>query len=212
MRSPATVRCVSTASRAMNRRMISDGALEDPVDPQSRSMLLDGYGALAARGQRVRGLVAPPAADLHERRRRCVQPISEPNIFASGGLDADVVPLPRPQARLARFDDRLQRRRSSAAMTAIFCGDRLVLADRQRPTARARCAHCAARSSAPLRDARARRRAARGGRCSAWSARSSGPRPPRPIRFSFGHPHVGEPDHAVLDAAQAHERHRGAPP
>src|SRR5262249_38073883 len=68
------------------------GTLEDPVDPHVPHHLLGGHAPLAARGQRLRGLITAAAADLHQlvhdprAHFRAVQ-------LGQRRLDADVVAL-----------------------------------------------------------------------------------------------------------------------
>ncbi|CAM3627728.1 hypothetical protein NORO109296_00565 [Nocardiopsis rhodophaea] len=68
------------------------GALEDPVDAQVAEHLLGGDAAFAARGQRIRGLEAAPAPDLHEFVGDLVGHLRGPEL-GDGGFEADVVPL-----------------------------------------------------------------------------------------------------------------------
>ena len=64
--SPATARCASTASRAISRCMISVEPSKMRLMRMSRSICSAGTARLAARGERLGGLEAASAADLHQ--------------------------------------------------------------------------------------------------------------------------------------------------
>ena len=203
---PATFRCMSSASRAMNRCMTSVRALEDAVDAQSRITRSTGIGALAARGQRRRGLVAAPAAHLHG----VVDELASPRRCSTAWPSR-----PRGGCRSAPVGQQVAEvghglhREGAAAMSEIMCGRSPRAGRWACPTARARWPS--------------------GGRCPGTPCRCppSGcgiesrpslrvmsailrPLPSCPMRFSGGTRTSLKSDHRVRDGPQAHEVGSGA--
>ena len=137
-------------------------ALEDAVDAHVAQRRLDGHRLLAARLERLGGLVAAAAADLHQLVERPASPCSERVELRDRRLDADVVLLVVGQAG-GDVEHRLEAERGRGdegdlLRDGVVLADRLAPLDPLAPTTRAR-------SSSPTWRCRRRSRAARGGRC-----------------------------------------------
>ncbi len=161
-RSPATSQVL--VDRLAGDEQVHDlgRALEDPVDPQSRSSCSTGHRPLAAGRQRRRRLVAAAAADLQQ----FVGDPPGPSRWSTAWrrrLDPDVVASPR---RPSRWPGRASTpgRRRSRRCTAILCATASCL-----PTGRPHCTRSADHSrhdlEAPLAARRRTSPAARAGRC-----------------------------------------------
>ena len=134
---PAALRCGSIASRARNRPHDLARSLEDRVDAHVAHEPLDRIRVLTAPFQRVRGLVASAAQDLLRLVGRCPTPprcrTSWPwpprrGCRSSCGRPAPTSGRSSPRRRIVSTD------MPCAILSAIGA----VLADRSRPTARAR--------------------------------------------------------------------------
>ncbi|GAA3295333.1 hypothetical protein GCM10020295_22250 [Streptomyces cinereospinus] len=177
------------------------GALEDAVDAQVPQHLLGGHRPLPARPQRLGGLEAAAAADLHQfvghqaGHLRAVQ-------LGEGGLDADVVAV--LVGHLGRQVHHGLQREGGGRDEGDLGADRLVQGDRFAPLL-AGGRPLPGDLQAPLAGAYAHR----GQRQPARVQGGEGDLQARALRADpvrGRHPHPVEAGDAVLQAAQAHER------
>ena len=197
---PATLRWVSTASRAMNSRMISLEPSKIRLMRKSRIMRSTGIGLLAAAPQAVGRLVAAAALDLQRVVNDSPPDLGVPHL-GDRRLEPDV-----GGARSARSEPRsatASMAKMSAAIRPIFCAIASCL-----PTG---WPHCT-RSAAQRREISRQRlppATADAGRVSRPVLRvmSASLRPfaLTPEQVLDRHLHVGEADDAVLDRLEPHE-------
>src|SRR4051812_34544400 len=175
-------------------------ALEDAVDAHVAHDLLHGDGLLAARLQRLGGLVAAPAADLHQLVGDLPAQLGGVEL-GDRRLDADVVALLVGQAA-GDVEHGLQAEGAGGEERDLL-GDRVVLADRAAPL-HALVAPLARDLRRPLADADADRRQ----RQAAGVQRGQGDLQAvalAPDQVLGRDEDVLEDRDRVLDAAQAHE-------
>ena len=176
------------------------GPLEDPVDPHVAELLLGRHGAFAAGLERVRGLKASAAADLH-------QFVGDPEANLAGPqlgqrrLDPDVL-LPGVGHSGGQFKDGVQGE-SAGGDEGDLLAHRLMLADGLAPLD-AGVGPFAGDLQAPF----AASRAERGDGEPAGVQRGEGdfqalPFTAQPV--GRGDPDLVETGDAVFDAAEAHE-------
>mgnify|MGYP003693539557 CR=1 FL=1 len=182
---------------------------------RSRSSALERDRRLAARGQRsARSRSRGRRGSAWRRRTSAHADIGVPQL-ADRGLEADVA-LALVGEQRSRVRHRLHRVRVGRHACASMCATALVLADRPAPL------HALVRPAGARRSGttcRARAMVARAAsRRPVLSVMSASLRPfaLAPQQVLLRHAHVREPDHAVLDAADAHElepvRHLDAGP
>ncbi|CAM4153165.1 hypothetical protein NOGI109294_26155 [Nocardiopsis gilva] len=176
------------------------GPFEDPVDPQVAEDLLGGDAAFAARGQRIGGLEAAPAPDLHQFVGDLVGHLRGPQL-GDGGFQPDVVALVVGELR-GQVDHGLHGIRRGRDEGDLL-GDLLVLADRP-PPLDALARPLAGDLGGPLarRDAHRRQGQPPGVERGQRDLQAL-TLPADPV--GRGHAHLVEPGHAVLQALQAHE-------
>ena len=192
----------STASRAMNSRMISLDPSKIRLMRESRIVRSTGIGVLAARAQRLRRLVAAPAADLqrvvHDRASR---------------LPCSTASRSRPRAGCRSRPARTAASRARRSLPSRTWSPPSARSCARPPRAcRSAAPHCT-RSVAHVRDDFEQRLRRPPHTLAGIVSRpvlsvvsaSFSPLPSPHSMFSRGHAHVREPDDAVLDRLEPHE-------
>ena len=201
-KAPATARCVSTASRAMNSRMISLEPSKIRLMRKSRIMRSTGIGASPRARSESRGLVAAAAADLQRVVHDLPAVLGVPHL-GDRRLEADVVVAACRPSRTARSDDR-SIANVVAAISASFCAIasclpigcaplHALVAPTSRQISRQRL-------PTPAHDGRERQAAG-----VERDERELQALALAPEEVLLRHAHVVEADDAVLDRLQAHE-------
>ena len=129
-RAPATARCVSSASRAMKSRMISEEPSKIRLMRASRSMRSTGIGASPRFLERVGRLVAAPAPDLERPVHDRPALLRVPHL-RDGRLEAEV-PVVRVGHGRAHLGHGVHRERRRGHLREEL-RDRVVPSDRLAP-------------------------------------------------------------------------------